>query len=237
MWIPSFVEAAKPMVATFFHEGQRTRSRELLAAIEKRRRVKSVRKALWPIREISYGFDVYNHRIDEFIRSSTYAFVESTLATASEDAGKAYAMLREQLGTSLRSGEGIRELNARIFRIFREPYRAARVAQTEASRSQNMGGMAAAIDAGITNSSRWLASSDACDKCLLLHNQVREYGKPFWINPKGGKYAIVLCPPLHPTCFCVTTDVIDESVTITPEKVERLRMLAYDPSRVRRFAV
>lgn len=225
-WVPSFVSAATPMIATFVREGQRVRAKELLAAIEKRKR----RKSLWP--QLGFGFDVFNSQIINYINTSTYDFVSETLTTASVDAAKAHSKLRQELGTSLRSGEGIAELNARVFKIFRDPYRAGRIGQTEAARAQNGGGYMLAMESGVTDTTRWYASSDACPRCLALNGQEREHGKPFWVNPKGGKYAVVLFPPLHPHCFCVTMDVIGESSRIESGSVDKLRIAAYDPSAV-----
>lgn len=225
-WIPSFVEAAKPMIQTFVREGQRTRAKELLAAIEKRKR----RKSLWP--QLTYGFDVYNHRIDEYIRTSTYNFVESTLRTASEDAAKAYERFRKELGASLRSGEGIAELNARIYGIFTDTYRAARAGQTEAARSVAGGGYMLAQESGATIV-RWLASSDACEICLRLNGQERELGKPFMIFPKARPgYQIILHSPAHCHCFCTEEYVIADAVSVNENVVGKLKIAAYDPSAV-----
>lgn len=240
-WLPSFVQAATPIVSVFVREGQRQRAKELLAAIESRRRKSKslVRKAVsgWGpasgFDNLSFGFDVFNPNVIEFIRTATYNFAKSTLETAATDAMKAYGRLRVELGDALQRGEGTQELNRRLYQIFRDPYRAARVGQTEAARAQNTAGMMTAMEVGVTNSSRWLASSDACYRCLLLNNQVREYGVPFYVDPKGGPYAVVLVPPLHAHCFCVTADVIGNSASISTQAVDRLRILAYSPADVR----
>lgn len=237
-WIPAFVEAATPIVSVFVREGQRQRARELLGTIEKRRKksLTGIYKAFGaPLGDtilpspISFGFDVFNPNVTEFIRNTTYKLVASTLATASEDAVKAYSQLRTALTAGIAGGDTQQEINRRIFAIFHDPDRAARIGQTEALRSMNAGGYMTAIETGVTNSSRWLASSDACPACLDLNGQVREYGKPFYVNPKGGHYAICLFPPRHPHCFCVTTDVLDERTSIDPRAVDRLRSLVYDP--------
>lgn len=225
-WIPSFVEAATPMIQTFVREGQRTRAKELLAAIEKRKR----RKSLWP--QLGYGFDVYNHRIDEYIRTSTYNFVESTLRTASEDAGKAYERFRKELGASLRSGEGVAELNARIYGIFTDTYRAARAGQTEAARSVAGGGYMLAQESGATKV-RWLASPDCCPICAKLNGQERKLGEPFMILPRArDPYKIVKHSPAHPGCMCTEQYIVDNESNANEGSIARLRLASYDPSAV-----
>lgn len=246
-WLPSFVQAATPIVSVFVREGQRQRAKELLAAIENRRRksLSAVRKAFEPFvrrtaefDNLTFGFDVFNPRVIEYIRTATYHFVESTLATAATDAEKAYAQVRQALGTALPGGEGTAEINRRLYRVFADPYKAARVGQTEASRAVNMGGYMAAIETNLVSKTRWKASSDACDRCLALNNQERELGVPYYVNPKGGHFAITLCPPLHPHCFCVCLDIVDDSAKINPATVDRLRTLAYNPGQSpQRFAL
>ncbi len=242
-WLPSFVQAATPIVSVFVREGQRIRARELLAAIESRRRKSKslVRKAVafdpWVRRtaefdNLTFGFNVFNPQVIEYIRTATYHFVESTLATAAVDAEKAYAQLRVVLGAKLQSGEGTAAVNRAMYSIFRDPYKAARVGQTEAARAMGGGGYMLAQDVGVTTI-RWLASSDACDLCLKLNGQEREMGTPFLILPKAKPpYNIVLHEPAHPHCFCVTTYIIDNSANVNEGAVAKLRLAEYDPGVV-----
>lgn len=241
-WIPSFTAAAIPIVSVFIREGQRQRARELLAAIESRRRKSKslVRKAVEPwvrrtaeFDNLTFGFNVFNPQVVEYIRTATYHFVESTLATAASDAEKAYAQLRVALGAKLQSGEGTAAINRAVYGIFRDPYKAARIGQTEASRAIGAGGYMLAQDVGVTKI-RWLASSDACEEiCLKLNGQEREMGTPFAILPKAKPpYNIVMHEPAHPHCFCVTTYIVDDSANVNEGAVAKLRLAAYDPGVV-----
>jgi len=239
-WLPSFVQAATPIVTVFVREGQRQRAKELLAAIESRRRKSKslVRKAFesWVSRttfdNLSFGFDVFNPQVIEYIRTATYHFVESTLATAATDAEKAYAQVKQALGAKLQSGEGTQAINRAIYQIFRDPAKASRVGQTEAARAMAGGGYMLAHDVGVTTV-RWLASSDACDICRDLNGQERELGTPFMINPKAkGPYKIILHSPAHPHCFCTETYIIDNAANVNEGMVAKLRLAAYDPGVV-----
>ncbi len=245
-WIPSFVEAAIPMTSVFVRAGQQTRARELLATIETRHKKKKSTALAWPQRRkslagpwaggstgfanMSVGFDVFNPNITEYIRNSTYNFVKSTLDTAATDATKAYHQLRGALTAGLSSGETTQEINRRVYSIFRDPARAQRIGQTEAARSVAGGGYMLAHSVGVATV-RFLASSDACDLCLSLNGQERELGKPFLILPKAKPpYNIIMHAPVHPHCFCTETYLIDDANAINADAVERLRIVAYDPS-------
>ena len=61
--------------------------------------------------------------------------------------------------------------------------------------------MMAAQEAGVERHT-WLASSDACEKCLELDGKTVAIGEPFYVDPKGGPYAVCLHPPRHVHCFC-----------------------------------
>ncbi len=252
-WIPSFVEAAIPMTSVFVRAGQQTRARELLATIEARNKKNKSTALAWPQRRkslagpwaggstgfanMSVGFDVFNPNITEYIRNSTYNFVKSTLETAATDATKAYHQLRGALTAGLSGGETTQEINRRVYSIFRDPMRAARAGQTEASRSVAGGGYMLAHSTGATTV-RWLASADACDVCLSLNGQERKLGEPFLILPRAKPpYNIILHSPAHPHCFCSETYLIEDSANIDSGTIERLRIAAYSPSDVpARFA-
>jgi len=244
--ITNYAERAIKLLIPFVRAAEKQRARELAIAAERHRRQKSLlsvrRKALsgpWAggstnIRSISYGFDVFNSYVLDHLRVSAYEFAQSTLRTAADDAMKAYARLRVTLADSLASGETQQKINQAIFKIFTDTNRAAVIGQTETMRTMNSAGMMLAMATGVTNASRWLASSDACPACRELNGQVREHGRAFAFNPKAKSklYQTIEHPPLHPHCFCVVTDVIDDRANIDSGVVDRLRILAYDPSAV-----
>jgi len=175
---------------------------------------------------------VFSPNVGEFVRQSAYNLAQSTLATAAKDAAEAVADLRGGLLAGLSSGETAQEINRRVYQIFRDPARAARIGQTESMRAMNGAAYLTAIDTGVITKTRWLASPDACDICLSLNGKERSLGEPFLILPRAKPpYNVVLHPPLHPTCFCVTTEIIDANATIDPQTADDLRRLTVDPSR------
>ncbi len=182
---------------------------------------------------IGIGFDLFNPKVSEFIRTATYNFVESTLATAAGDAMKAYADLRGTLGAGLAGGETTGELNARVYQIFRDPYRAARVGQSEAARSVAGGGYMLAEENGV-QTVRWLSSHDCCDLCAKLNGQERTMGEPFLILPKAKPpYNVVYHAPAHPHCQCTEQYLLDDARNVDEGTVQRLRIAAYDPSEIK----
>lgn len=244
-YLTTYAEHVIECSTPIFHKGQQLRAQALLALVQDYHRKKSmyaVRKTIsgpWSggttgISSMSYGFDVFNPYVIAKIRSSAYEFARSTLQSAADSATKAYARLRQSLEQGLSTGETQQKINQLVFGIFNDSNRAAMIGQSEAARVMNAGGLMLAQATGVTNASRWLASSDACDRCLDLNGQVRLHGEPFATNPKAKSelYRNIFYPPLHGHCFCVLTDVIAPNAQIDSAVVDRLRILAYDPSAV-----
>lgn len=46
------------------------------------------------------------------------------------------------------------------------------------------------------------SSNNLCKHCKSLNGKIVKPDAPFWVNPKGGPYAVILQPPLHPNCRC-----------------------------------
>lgn len=168
-----------------------------------RRRV--ICKAKTP--ELSFDFDLFRPEVIEAANAATYEFCRETMLTATTDLTTALAQLHELMRQGLPRGEAIELLAKNVRTIFADPMRAFRIATTETSRAVHGGQMAAAVEAGVQRHS-WLASADACEHCLELDGKTVEIGQPFFVNPKGGPYAVVIHPPLHPHCFCTTTEEI-----------------------------
>jgi len=152
-------------------------------------------------------WDVYNPRVLDSVDEMAFRFCRETLATLTTDLDIALERLREELRRGLSGGEATVLLVRSIRRIFADPARAHRIAVTELSRATHGGQVMAARDSGVTHKA-WLASADACEHCLALDGEERGLDEPFWVNPKGGPYAVVNYPPLHPNCMCTMTEVI-----------------------------
>jgi hypothetical protein len=135
-------------------------------------------------------------------------FCQETNATATGSLNDTLRKLREQLKQGLSQGDAVKTLAARVRTLFTDPSRAFTIAATESSRAMHEGALLAAKQSGVVNKKRWLASSDACNRCLQLANKEVLLDRPFIILPGGGPYARVMCPPLHPHCFCDFTEVL-----------------------------
>jgi hypothetical protein len=129
----------------------------------------------------------------------------STLDTITGDVGQALDRVRRELAQGLSRGEVMLQLNRRLAQIFDDPLRAARIAQTEASRAQHAGLVASAKAEG-ARAKRWLSSSDACDVCRRLDGRERPLDGIFTVVGTG-PYSQIFHPPAHPHCGCTLEEV------------------------------
>ena len=157
--------------------------------------------------DVEFAFDLFNPRVLDAVDRAVLALCQDTLATASEQADEAVRQLRELLRQGMPRGEANALLAVKVRRIFDDPYRAFRIATTASSDVIHDGQMLAAKELGIRKWS-WLASSDACPLCLKLDGKTVDIGKPFYVDPRGGPYAVKTHPPAHPFCFCTATEEI-----------------------------
>lgn len=189
--------------------------------IEKSARIIQVTKAEPPRLHAPFFEGVRPHVLDT-IRVQVYEFVQATLETSALGVADAIEAFREQLGQGMEQGESVKELNRRVMEIFDDPYRAARIGQTEASRASHAGQLWAAKESGVVAGKRWLASSDACEECKALDGVEKSLDEPFTIRKYGGPYAVVMMPPLHPFCMCAAEELYGESDVDEAELMELL---------------
>lgn len=157
--------------------------------------------------DVGFDFDLFNPRVLRAVDALTMAFCQDTFQTAQLAVRDAQEATRQLLRDGLPKGAAVELLAREVRNIFADPKRAFTIAATEGSRAVHGGQMAAAQEVGVERHS-WLASADACEHCLKLDGKSVKLGEPFWVNPKGGPYAVVLYPPLHPHCFCTTAEEI-----------------------------
>lgn len=227
-FITPMIEQITPLIRMQFQRGRLESSRRLARMVAAREAAKrSARKRAGTIAAIltkapnpitittptlpasaEIAFDVFLPQVELAIQRQVYQFVESTLATAWTDAQGAYRSVRRELQEGLSDGEAQRSLFQRINRIFNDPARAARIAVTESSRAMHAGQLLAAQESGVVAGLRWLASSDACERCMELDGEEVKLGTPFYVDPKGGPYAVVTHAPLHPHCMCTTEEIL-----------------------------
>lgn len=232
-WTEDLANHAGMWISLYVRAGQTRKARELIESIKAVGRKKSLTPSVSPNGGIEFGWDLYRPEVSEWIRRASFDFAKSTLATAATEANKAIQAFRESLRKGLERGDATEDLNRAIVKIFDDPYRAARVAQTEASRAVHQGQREADMLSGIVSGGEWLASSDACPKCLALNGKRVRFGEPFVIDPKPGPYQMVYQPPLHPHCFCTYKSIIDMS-QVTQRGISNLSLLAYGRINPRR---
>lgn len=224
-WTQVMADACRPILATIYAQGGQQAFRRILAhaprhllqTVAGRSRVrKSFHVRRWMKDEGAAGknpvfdfvFDLFNPRIKTAVDDAVFQFCEATNATSIGMIEDALAALRRSLKNGLERGEATLNLNARVYRIFNDPYRAARIGQTETSRAVHTGQLMAAKESGVIKGKRWIASPDACPECLALNGKEVRLDMPFIVLPKGGPYAVVMIPPLHPHCLLGETPII-----------------------------
>ncbi len=212
-WVQPFMEQVLPEIERLTLNGLRGKAREIYRQIQAAPQSKSlaVYGSRFPTRRKSlftFSFDLLLPQVLESVRRAAFNLAQSTLATASTDANKAIQAAREQLRQGLTHGETMAELGRRFFQIFQDPYKASRIAQSESSRAHHQGQLEAAKESSVVTGTRWLASSDCCDRCAALAGKEVPLGTPFFIDPKGGPYSVVMHPPLHPNCVLGETPIL-----------------------------
>jgi hypothetical protein len=194
----------------YYRDGMRHRARDILAAISRAKggRLPLVRKNIsLGIQGMDAAFDLSRPEVVESIRRAAFDLAQSTLQTATMHATEAANAARNAVAEGVGAGDATRDLNRRLFQIFADPAKAARIAQTEASRGFHAGAMEAARASRVVRGLRWLASSDACDICRGLNGKEVGIGEAFAKIGKPGPYQMIYHPPAHPHCLTGETAI------------------------------
>jgi hypothetical protein len=86
--------------------------------------------------------------------------------------------------------------------------RAQRIAETEQVNALETGKLVVARASGQVQGKRWVCKGpNPCDRCLALNGLIVPIDEPFWVDPKGGAYAVKNKPPMHPSCLLPETTV------------------------------
>ncbi len=152
-------------------------------------------------------FSLQNPSVLDAIDQATMLFCQTTNQTATTDLNTAIAKLRTALKEGVQQGEAHVDLAKRVQTLFNDPGRANTIAVTESSRATNGGSVLMYQRSGAAEGSAWLTTSDPCDFCASLDGEERAFGEPFAVKGTG-PYAVILHPPAHPHCFCVSTPVL-----------------------------
>jgi hypothetical protein len=158
---------------------------------------------------VRFDFNIFDPRVADAIDAAAFAFCRETTATAHDDLATALAELRAGMKRGLSEGQAQAWIAAKVGEIFASPMRAFRIATTESSRAVHTGQFMNAKESGVTHKA-WVSSPDCCDFCQELTDKGPiPLDKPFYVDPKGGVYAIVMFPPCHPHDMCSWEEIVD----------------------------
>lgn len=213
-WPEQLLVTVRPLVVQLYQRGI-TESRRRLATL---RGAPAIR---WPqritphirhtfgekLKQLGVSFDLFDPMVLRAVDRAALQFCEETNATAVEGLRTSVTKLRELLKAGLSEGKAVAQLAREVKRIFADPSRAWRIAATESSRAVHGGALLNAKESSLKLRKEWLASSDACPRCLELDGVQRELDEPFVVDGTG-PYARIDHPPLHPHCWCTFTEVL-----------------------------
>lgn len=224
-WDSMMAEGAQPLLVDFILGGAKLAWRQLAKFFGRRRRpipagtlAGGGGRRLPPGRfataspsaprppRVETAFNYIHPQVLQQARSAALTFAHSTNRTSLYELNEARERLRLELATGLEQGDPVTALAERVGKIFATD-RAVMIAATEASRAMHAGKAIAARLAG-TWGRRWLASSDACPRCLEQDGRALPWGVPFHVDARGGPYAVTYDPPLHPSCRC-SEEILD----------------------------
>ncbi len=158
---------------------------------------------------IQANFSLFNPRVYDAVDAAAFAFCRETNETATRELSQALVDLRKLLKRGLGRGDAIAILARKVREVFADPRRAFTIAITETSRAVNGGEFIAAKESGVATHKEWVASSDACPLCLSIADKGEiPMDEPFYVDPRGGPYAVCMFPPVHPHDFCTWNPVI-----------------------------
>jgi SPP1 gp7 family putative phage head morphogenesis protein len=105
---------------------------------------------------LGIDFDVSNPAVQAWISDKTFKF-------ANEVNKETLSVLRDELREAISTGEGIKEAEKRIERVFdmARGYRTERIARTEIISAYNNGAMEAYEQSGVVEEKEWISSRDA----------------------------------------------------------------------------
>jgi hypothetical protein len=201
-WTGPLAAASRPAVLRAWQEGMRRMARQL-----RHRRAPHGNRPGSPFAPaksagLGWNFDLVSPNVFRAVDGLVLQFCQATNDTATSELADALARLRDQMKRGLARSEAYTALAKRVRKIFADPMRAWRIAQTEGARALHAGGIMAAKESRQVEKKRWVCSSDACARCLALADKEVGLDEPFWVDPRGGAYAIVQHAPLHPSCMC-----------------------------------
>lgn len=208
-WSPVFYEHLKPAMTPYWQSGIAQGLRQVQAAtggLRTRSLSRVIRKDTSFIRVQDRAFSLHNPAVLEAIDQATMLFCTETNNTATTDLNTAIQRLREELSEGVMGGEAYSDIGRRAETLFGTP-RAGLIATQETNRALNGGAVLMYERSGAVGSI-WMTTSSPCKICRNLDGEERAFGEHFYIDPKGGPYAIWYHAPGHVHCYCTMAPAI-----------------------------
>jgi phage portal protein BeeE len=165
-------------------------------------------------------FDVVDRSLPQAVKAASLKFAESTNETTSRELTDAISDLRDELEEGITIGDTRIEMRKRVQTIFDDldKNRADMIARTETSRARHDAQLMTVKESKVVSKKKWLASEDACQKCLNLAAMGPiDLDANFTVT----NYGDVKSPPLHPSCLCSTTYVLKDLSEDAPDTEEK----------------
>lgn len=123
--------------------------------------------------------------------------------TTAKDINKAITRARR----ALKAGKpgALISVTKAIEKTLQTTSRVEAIVATETETARNGGHLMILEDTEKVRGKKWvtdLSSNNLCKQCRALNGKIVKVTEPFWVNPKGGPYAVINQPPLHPNCRC-----------------------------------
>lgn len=199
-WLESMKETSFPFVYYQFQKGMKQQIKKLSIKTKSPLLVKQNRYV--KIKDVDAEFDLSNEFVIQAVDELALSFCDETLKTLQVSLQDGLKELRDILKLGVTQGQSVELLKQLAINVFNDPYRARRIVVTETYRSLNTGELMVAKDSGIAEQKEWLASADACERCLELNNKIVDIDQYFHKAEKVGPYQLTYVPPLHPFCMC-----------------------------------
>jgi hypothetical protein len=153
---------------------------------------------------IGVDFDIENPRVTAFLENRKFRFAFDTNQTTQK-------ALRAAFQTSIREGEGVPQMTARVNEIFNfaKKHRAERIARSEVIRASNFGAEQSYMQSGVVAKKEWIVSVDdrLCPYCEPMKGREVVLGMTFFqrgdvLHSENQTlrldYEDIFHPPLHP---------------------------------------
>jgi HK97 family phage portal protein len=162
------------------------------------------------------AWEVVDPNTRRMIEGAALALSKSTNETTTKDVRTAIEQLRSELIAGIvDKGESVAQLRKRVQGVFEnaDKVRAARIAQTEASRAVHQAQLESARRSGVVCGKKLLVSTDACSICQTIGADQPDVGfsldGEMYNDGRGHPdYSSVTAPPIHPGCRCAMEAVV-----------------------------